>query len=334
MAQHEGLIDSTHSPTRLHQMYETFYTNEGGTNFADTLVTDVFEHSPVFAPYTVPLFAQIIISPLYALRAFFQARDTCEDDRGASEGYWDQGVAALIGSIEGESVPGNPVENGMSWYDIGKEFCSIFKCGDTDTDNPIFNRKMMENVNFGRDLIRQGRCDAVLNKVIAMESLLVTPLLLGTLFHTYERAKSTTPQKKDMEFAYSFVFGKAIVPFLKIASKEDAKIIQEKLFSNNDFNLDDAKVIWTAVLLSLDNVGIDCTHMGDDLLGLLSSSNLSFCNLSQEMTKFPTPAPQPGTAVPTKIPTSFPSPVINLSLNEIHSDFSSFFTDIESATSR
>ncbi len=336
MAQHHGLSDDSGDTKRLHKMYERCYANEGGSNFADSLISDVFRNSENYAQYIVSSLIQTIIAPQFAMRAFFQAYDICNDDRVKAEALWDLGVAVLVGSLEGDSVPGNPDENGVSWYDLGKQYCILFQCGgDGDYSNPIYNRKMMDNINFGRDKIRSGNCNEALhNKITAMESLLVTPLLHGALFHTYARATSTSTEGQEAGFSQAFVFGKAILPFLNVASKEDAQVIQESLFNNNPnkpFNLMDAKKIWTAINLSSYSLGVDCSHLGIDFKNMLGDNKATFCDLWDGMTQFPTPPPQPATVI-TPSPTAFPTPAAYLSMNEIHEPFKNFFTNINEST--
>lgn len=325
MAQHEGLEDNSNDRKRLHRMYENFY---GGTNFADDLVSDQLKHG-TYPAQTVPDMIQTIVTPQYAIRAFFAAYDSCEFNKTIAEEYWDKGAAALVGSIEGESALGNENLNGLSWFALGKTYCHLFHCGDGDFDNPSYRRKMMDNVKFGRDYIRSGRCSAVHKKIIAMESLLITPLLHGILYHTYELSEN----RHDETYARVFAYGKAILPFLNVESKEDASIIEESL-SNKDFefNEEHRKKIWIAVTMSITGLGVNCADIGKDTFGVLEK-DADFCDLHKEVTKFPTPAPkptvspQPTKAPKTPDPTAMPTPTANIRNNEFHPTFKAFFRD-------
>jgi hypothetical protein len=331
IARHESLIDATtlNQKKRLYHMYEKFYANEGGTNFADDLMTNVLKHSPMAVTMSTHLI-QTIIAPQYAIRAFFKASDICYSDPIEAEHIWDQGVAVLVGSIEGESAFGNYDESGLSWYDLGKEYCVLFHCGDKDYSNPIYSREMMKNIKFGRDFIRNGRCNAIHQKLTAMESLLITPLLQGTMFFAYERAKHGT----DSVFAESYVYAKAILPFLSVANKEDAEIIKQFLLDKDaPFDYDSAEKVAVAITLSLEDLGVDCSHIGKDNLGIIEK-DVPFCNILGGMTQFPTPSPRPTTAVTSPRPSNAPTTAANLLMTEINPTYRPFFTDLASATKK
>lgn len=292
LARHEGLADDSTDMSRLHKMYEHYFFEEGGTNFADTLIAEVFQYSESHVTDAVPLLIQSIVLPQYAIRAFFKAYDNCNDDRVTAEAFWDLGVAVLVGSLEGDTATGISGDNGLSWYGLGKLNCPLFQCGDGESLNPVYNRRMMENINFGRDKIRSGHCnEALRNKISAMESLLVTPLLQGALFNTYARATANTQASRDKAFAQAYVYGKAILPFLNVANKADANVINESLFNNAPFGDNDAKKIWTAIILSFEDLGVDCKHLGTDVNAYFMGSVVHFCDIVNDMTKFPTPAP-------------------------------------------
>mmetsp|Transcript_5655 Transcript_5655/g.8450 ORF Transcript_5655/g.8450 Transcript_5655/m.8450 type:complete len:2169 (-) Transcript_5655:99-6605(-) len=308
MAKHLPFTDTSDDPRRLYAMYAKLY---GGTDFADTEISNIFKQAKhkEYAEYAIPLLMQIIVAPQYAVRSFFEAYDICESDRVQAEKLWDLGVAALTGSIEGESAEGNG-ENGKSWYALAEEQCRLFHCGDGDFSNPVYRQKMMDNIKFGRDFIRSGRCSALHNKLVLMESLLITPLLQGTLYHTYKSAKeSNETLEKRKNFARGFAYGTAIMPFLYIANKEDAQIVENALSFDESHTLtDDVMVkVWEAILLSLERLGVECQHIGRDTLGVFDKQNndMSFCDISNRITQFPTSSPFP---TAERRPSASPSP--------------------------
>ena len=329
IALHKELDDNSDDRKRLHKMYEEFYD---GSNFADDFVTSQFQ-TGTFPAQTVPDLMQTIVAPQYAIRSFFAAYDLCESNiksnNTLAEALWDQGVAVLVGSIEGESALGNEYNKGLSWFALGDELCRIFHCGDGDFDNPSYRKKMIDNIKFGRDFIRSGRCKAVHNKVIAMESLLIIPMLQGILFHTHKLSIDRNAE----QYAHVFAYGLAVLPFLNVLSEEDTSIIQQSL-SDQDFEFDEshAEKIWTAVTLSISGLGIDCKDIGTDTYGVLQK-DVSFCDLTSSVTQFPTPAPQPTVSPqPTKgaqtpSPSSLPTPTENIEMNEINPVFREFFRE-------
>ncbi len=339
MAQHLPFIDTSNDQKRLHIMYENFYR---ATDFADVTISNIFEQyaHTEYAEYAIPLLMQILVVPQYAIRAFFKAYDTCELDRVEAERLWDIGVAALAGSIEGESAEGNEGENGRSWYALAEEQCRLFHCGDGDFSNPIYRQKMMDNVKFGRDFIRSGRCNALHNRLVSMESLLITPLLQGTLYHTYMAKESNEASQRRKNYARGFAYGAAIIPFLTIANKEDAEIVGDALLFKETSTITNNILVkvWEAILLSLGELGVDCKHVGRDTLGVLDL-NMSFCDIGDDITPFPTSSPFP---TAERRPSSSPSPSASpsteaqLLYNEIDGSFKTryTFTDLDDANNK
>ena len=158
-----------------------------------------------------------------------------------------------------------------------------------------------------------------------MEALLTTPILQGILFHTSELLNSGDQE----DYAHVFAYGQAVLPFLNVESEEDAMIIEQAL-SDKDFEFDgNHKMVWIALSLSISGFGIDCLDIGRDTFGVLKQ-DASFCDLSANMTQFPTPAPKPtvspkpslGAQIP--VPPSAPSPTDNFITNEINPSFQAF----------
>ncbi len=322
MARNKGNKDTSNDKKRLYKMYEKYFNGE---KFADSLVSDQFQYG-AYPEQTIPIMIETIVTPQYAMRSFFAAFDACETNETVAEALWDQGAAVLAGSIEGENALGNKEHNGLSWLALGYEFCHIFHCGDGDFENPKYRRHMMNNVKFGRDYLRAGRCSALHNNVIEMESLLITPILQGLLFHTFMLSTAESEERRARVFAY----GMAAIPFIRIASKEDATIIEQSLFNkDSEFTENHAKLVWTFITLSLSSLGVDCDNIGKDTFGLLGKDE-SFCHLVNEMTQFPTPAPVPTiepipTGLPTPEPTSNPTPTAQAKAHEISPAFMPFF---------
>ena len=306
LALHRDLIYSSDDSTRIYKMYEDFY--DGFLNYADKLVSDALT-SRQLATYTVPVLMKALIQPQYAIRAFFAAADACVIDVSTAQTFWDQGAAVLVGSIEAADVGGEGSSNGMSWYALGKEFCEHFKCGDGvdeqgvyeqgDYKNPPALRKMMDNVELGRQAISKSDCTLVLKKVRAMESLLLVPIIQGVLYHSAKRQQTG----EDSHYGAAWAFGKAVLPVLNVRSRSDAEVIADTLFTPGNYEAAD---LWTAMMLSLPDFGIECEDIGEDTMGILGGQ--TFCNHIENATEFPTPAPNPTTTrVPTRLPTISPT---------------------------
>jgi len=328
LALHEDLIYSSTDETRIYKMYEEFYDNR--PQFADDIVLEAFLN-PTIADFAIPILLKAMVLPHYAFRSFFAAVDVCKENLDLAEEFWDKGVAVLIGSIESADVgdTGRGSLHGMSWFALGKEYCGYFDCANpTDPqDIPPASSMMMENIELGRQAIEKADCAGLKKKVRAMESLFVTPIIQGLLYHTAMRQM----KGDDASFGSSWAFAKAIMPVIHVRQKADVEILGDTLEVPGEFQ---AKTLWSVIVLSLDDFGIDCEHMGSDTVKILNFG-VSFCDLASTYTEFPTASPVIGQPTPpTRIPT--PSPTTADANDEINPNLISgyTFTNLDESTKK
>lgn len=301
LALHEDLSYSSTDETRIYKMYEEFYDNR--TQFADDIVLEALLDKDN-AEFSVPILFKAMVLPHYAIRSFFAAVDLCKDDLDLAEAFWDKGVAVLIGSIESAEVgyTGKGSLNGMSWFALNKEYCGYFNCANSidATDIPPASYEMMKNIEMGRQAIEKADCAGLKKKVRAMESLLITPIIQGLLYHTALRELNGD----DSSFGSSWAFAKAIMPVIHVRQKADVEVLGDTLKVPGDFQ---AKTLWSVIVLSLVEFGINCEHIGADTIGILSLGD-SFCDFVSTYTEFPTASPVEGQPVAaTRTPTAPPT---------------------------
>lgn len=282
---------------RIYKMFESFYGNR--PQYSDDILLHAIEDKTL-SQYTVPTLMKALVLPHYAIRSFFASVDTCMENPYQAEEFWDRGVAILVGSIESQNL-GNldgGSRNGMAWLSMSKEYCQHFECdfgGSAPAHVAIF-----EHLELGRQAIEKADCQGVKKRVSYLESLIMTPVLQGLLYHSALRSNVGG----DDNFAHTFAFAKSVMPLL-IAREENYKdIIGNSVYMAGDF---DATPLWLVVTNSFQDFGVSCEQMGYDTLGILNQDT-SFCDLIETVTEFPTAAPIPGQSrMPTRNPTSAPT---------------------------
>lgn len=329
LATHEDLNYSSTDETRIYKMYEDFYG--GRPMFADDVITEALSDKGL-AEFTVPVLLKSMVIPHYAIRSFFAALDVCKENPSLAEEFWDNGIAVLVGSIESAEVgdTGKGSLHGMSWFALGKEYCGYFNCADeTDAQSiPPVSIKMLENFERGRQAIHKSDCNGVKLRVRAIESLMITPIIQGLLYHTAQRQ---LVNNDDSHYGSSWAFAKAIMPVIHVREKADVEVLGNSLYTPGAF---DARTLWAVIVLSLDDFGIDCKHIGSDTIGILSRGT-SFCDFAADYTEFPTASPVEGQPQPpTRRPT--PAPTAADSSDEINPTLISgyTFTDLADATKK
>jgi len=255
---------------RLYNMFEDYYENNSA--YADKLVWDAFDGTEAKSQVAVPGILQTIVVPHFAVRAFFEAVDLCEENRLTTSLSFDKGVAALVGSLEGISQGGS--NDGLSWFSLMKKFCPYFNCD--DTTYPSLNVQIMALLQDSKNAIMNGSCSDLKLNVIAVESLLLVPCIQGLLYHSKMRQDQPT---SILHHETAKVFAKAIVPVVKKVSQTQAYLIESNIFTNIGDEID-AEQVWSAIFNVVDHgttapdLGVLCRDVGNPNLIL---NGKSFC---------------------------------------------------------
>ena len=292
LARSRDFLSVKDDESRLYSMYEEFY----GNYFADDIVLDAFDDTTL-APYKIPILMKAMVLPQFAIRSFFAAVDKCSTSVEEAIKSWDESVAVLVGSIEATKLL-NETKSGMSWWDLGRDYCSHFNCSGSEEESPSL-RKMITNIELGRQSLDRSDCTTAKKKVQAIESIMITPIIQGLLYHTAQRQRT----EDDYHVGAAYAFGKAIMPVISKRRPADANIIGDTLYTSGTY---DATNLWTVIVLSLRGFGIDCEDMGEDTLNILGGK--TFCHHATELTEFPTAAPTSAAPnIPTPLPTISPT---------------------------
>jgi len=255
---------------RLYNMFQEYY--EDNSAYADKLVWVAFDGTEAKSQVAVPGIIRNIVVPHFAVHAFFEAVDLCDDNPLAASIMFDKGVAVLVGSLEGISQGGS--YDGLSWFALTKEFCLDFNCD--DSNNPSLNVQMMAYLQDGMNAILNGNCRNLLFNVHDIESLLLVPSIQGLLYHSQMRQDQPT---SILHHESAKVFAKAIVPVVKRVSETQAFAIESNIFTNIGAPID-AKQVWSAVFNVVDSgsnrldMGVLCGDIGNPSLIL---DGKSFC---------------------------------------------------------
>jgi len=267
--------------SRLYIIFQEYYN--GDSEYANTLVEEAFDSFEI--KHTIPKLLQAIVAPHFAVRSFFEAVDVCENYGDRAKSVFDQGVAVLVGSNEGQNLGGS--EDGESWFALAKEFCVEFQCD--NPQNPDVNEKMLDLLNSSKEYIGVGNCAGLLYNVDRMESLIFIPIIQGLLYHT--ESWQLNPSS-ELHYASAQVFSKAILPLIKLVSKVQEHIIRETLSVPIGTTIDSYKV-WAAIGNVLDdgtsrvNIGITCAEIGTPTFQDFES----FCEFVGSIDTSPTKAP-------------------------------------------
>ncbi len=283
-------------PHRLYSMYKKFYNYS--SDFAHDIILDEFGKNG--AKYTIPVLLQALVLPQYAIRSLFAAVDVCiNGEYDQAEHFWDRGVAILVGFSE-ETVDMDS-NVGVNWWSLGYEYCSHFQC----VKNEIYPSldKMMRNFELGRQSIERSDCAGIKKRVQAMESIVLIPIIQALLYHSGKRQETENDSENNFHYWTAYAFGKAIMPVISERRKADVGFIRESLYNPGQY---DASTLWTAIILALPDLGIDCKDIGQDTLNILGGE--SFCDYMSTTSEFPTLSPNVDTPrSPTALPTQTPT---------------------------
>jgi hypothetical protein len=296
---------------RLYKMFEIFYETP---DFAHVITEKAFEDDDL-AFDAVPVLLDAMVIPQYAMRSFFAAVDVCNNgDKDKAMNFWDQGASVLVGSIELRNYTDGASE-GIGWWGMGRRNCADLDCSDT-AETPYL-KEMRKSIEQGRFYIDRLDCVLLKKNVQTMESIVITPIIQGVLFSSAKRQINGD----ETYYGAAYAYGEAILPLISVVKGNmEVELLRKSLETKGPYN---AENLWITILLSLEDLGIDCEDLGKDTLNILGGK--SFCDYVSTVTDFPTNAPQPGQPLrPTTAPTF--SPTMGIDSSEINSDLIDGYT--------
>ena len=295
-------------------LYTSFFNNDAV--YADTLITKAFSRDTPFVEASDDQISEIIVRALqtmvmymYSLEKFHDAAHLCGlGETNESIMSWEEGVAALVGSIEGPDLGGRP--NGQLMFALSKQLCSQFStCQKTNSGSRSSkaNEIIINFLKQGALDISEGDCGDVHDSLTySLERMLKASLIQGTLHFA---AVNAVPQMRVGSLAGSVASGhvmaNSIVPLIPDIHKAEADLIM----SNMNFELkwkpvpDGAAAVFQAMAYSLQGLQVDCEDVGV----YAGIKNGDICLLS--VSKLSTPVePTPRPPTPSDTEPDFPPP--------------------------
>jgi len=226
--------------------------------------------------------------------------DTCNDDPVQSI---DVAVALYTGSLERKDGSGS----GVFSYKLADEMCRKFKtCGDTADSTEGTSRVNIEifnNFNIMQAKLANGECASSRTEKETIESLILIPLIQGTLESAYTQATASN----ELSEAQGVGFSLAVVPAIYNCDQEAESIIDTNMIAGQreeDVNFASTKVAFES---NYNCLGIDPAMVG----GLYDSSAGAYFEgaepLTEESVVLPQTEPFKEGGVPTPGPTT-PAP--------------------------
>jgi len=229
-------------------MYEKFYKYYGEFDYADKWVQAAFALQKAdftngdadFSLYGEAGQAQAVKKGtaymnvwMYVIREMEDALDDCKEGcstTGCNDDpvqAWDEGVAFYTGSLEGKDGSGE----GVMPYALADKRCSNFKtCGDladSVTGTSHVNIEIFRYFKLGLGKLINGECSAARPDKEKIETLMLVPLIQGTLRYAYIVENKAAPSEKDK--AEGATFAAAVLPAVHACNEEDAQEIYDNM---------------------------------------------------------------------------------------------------------
>lgn len=199
---------------------------------------------------------------MYVIRQMEYALDECrnEDLQGNqnSASAWDEAVAYYVGSLEDTDGSGD----GVLLYDLADRQCINFRtCGEgsnSATGTSSINIKIMRAFKAGQNDLLTGQCDAAKLRKEEIETLMVVPLIQGTLRYAYTRDYELVDS--EAEDAAGAAFAAAVLPLVYACNEDDAQVIYDNMRAGlYDSDFPNVKRAFEA---NYQCMGISCADVG------------------------------------------------------------------------
>lgn len=270
-------------------MYEKFYEYYGQYDYGNQIVLAAFAGTKTnfknfnndFGLYGYDGQEQIIkkatayiIIWMYVIRELEDALDDCkeactiENCNDDPVHAWDEGVAFYTGTLEGSDGSGS----GKLAYALADKRCANFKTcgdmGDASTGTSKVNLEMFRLFDVGQKKILKGECASARDEKEAIETLMLVPLIQGTLRYAWKTQNESYSEKAEAE---GTIFALSVVPVVAACDSGAAEIIASNLVAGQQGTADFAAVK-TAFESTYECMGVDPAMVG----GLYDSATGSY----------------------------------------------------------
>merc|ERR1712176_475689 len=239
-----------------YKTFEAFYNYYGMADYGNELVLAAFESRETnfknfnndFKLYGFDGRDQIIkkatayiIIWMYVIREMEDALDDCkeactiESCNDDPVHAWDEAVAFYTGSLEGPDGSGS----GKLPYALADKRCGNFKtCGDladSATGGSKVNMEVFKNFSSGLAKLAKGECASARSNKEAIESLIMIPLIQGTLRYAWKTDNEPYSEKAEAE---GVVFAAGILPVVAECDAAAAEVIATNLVAGQNGSCD------------------------------------------------------------------------------------------------
>eukprot|EP00536_Pseudo-nitzschia_multiseries_P013019 jgi/Psemu1/245078/estExt_Genewise1.C_5300008 len=230
-----------------YKMYQKFYNYYGSYDYANQIVLAAFDGSTTsfnnfnnnFGLYQFEGKEQVIkkstaymVVWMYVIREMEDALDDCKENCTIDNcnddpvHAWDEAVAFYTGSLEGEDGSGS----GKLAYALADKRCANFKTcgefGDDTTGTSAVNAAMFDSFNIGQAKILTGQCTSARADKEKIETLMLIPLIQGTLRYAWKNANEAYSQKSEAE---GVAFAASVLPVVAACDASAAKTIADNM---------------------------------------------------------------------------------------------------------
>jgi len=185
------------------------------------------------------------------------ATNSCND---APVHAWDEAAAFYVGSIEGAG--GNSA--GRLLYRLAEKRCNNFQTCGCRGASGCTNRRILNKMAEGRDLLSQGRCQEVVQVKDKIVSLMTIPLVQGTLRYAKKIGEGSRSPK---ELGEGVAFAGAVLPQLAACGDGSAADVLVKYMWIEAHKTADLTKTWHQVKKAIET-SVSCLGISLEDLGI------------------------------------------------------------------
>jgi len=248
--------------------YKSFYND---TNYADVMISMALKGNGRYEKlFNSKMRTESIIDTIvqqavymYAMECFWWALEACNDKKKQVSKY-DEGVALLIGSIEGPSIGFADVGDGQLLYNIANRNCAQFGVCQETFGVADLSLALMTELNAGKQAIKNFNCSKLEDHVINIADLVLLPLFQSVI--KYALIGEAYPANElDPVLAKGEVAALSILPIIDFFNESDAIAVALNMVIEKDIEpvKDGAYAVSEALKGTFHKMNYNCSFMGN-----------------------------------------------------------------------
>jgi len=265
--QHMATSSNRNKVPRFYQ-YKSFYND---TNYADVMTRMAFKGQGRYEKLfnskmrTVSIIDTIVqqATYMYAMECFWWALEACDSKKKQVSKY-DEGVALLIGSIEGPSIGFADVGDGQMLYNLANRNCAQFGVCQETFGVAELSLALMKELNAGKEALKNFNCSKVEKHVINIADMVLVPLFQSVI--KYALIGEAYPSNElDPTLAKGEVAALSILPIIDFFNESDAITVALNMVIEKDIEpvKDGAYAVSDALKTTFKKMNYNCSYMGN-----------------------------------------------------------------------